>query len=280
MPFARIDDIDIDYRWRGPTPEEAPTLVLLHEGLGCHEFWRGWMDRLVESTGCGVLAYSRYGYGQSTPRREPRDADYMRPEGERILPALLAELGVREHLCIGHSDGASVALLYAATQPQGLAGIALEAPHVFVEEVCLKGIHEAVEIYHSTDLPKKLARYHGEHTDAVFSAWADTWLAPWFRDWNIEYRLPLIQCPVSVIQGEDDEYATIAQVQAVASGVSGRCETHMLPDCKHTPHRDQAETVQALLIEFIRDCFAPHQSRNLDDVTDNREPLQQLSDKT
>jgi pimeloyl-ACP methyl ester carboxylesterase len=174
----------------------------------------------------------------------------MHREGEEMLPALLAALAIERPLLIGHSDGGSIALIFAGAFPEVPIGIAVLAPHEFVEDVTLAGIREARVAWQTTGLPQKLARYHHAQTGRVFSDWNDTWLSPDFRDWNIEAYLPNIRCPVLAIQGEDDEYATMRQIDAIAEQVPG-AQLLKLPECGHSPHRDQEDAVLAALTAFV-----------------------------
>ena len=248
MAMSRINicGAELDCDWLGPPPTEAPTLVFLHEGLGSIALWKEVPQRLVEETSCGVLVYSRQGYGHSSPLSGPRPVDYMHREAQRILPPLLNHFAVRRPVFIGHSDGASIALIFAGCFPEIPIGLVLEAPHVFVEDITITGIEEVRTTYRTTDLSKKLSRYHDD-VDAVFWAWNDIWLDPAFRSWNIEEYLPSIPCPVLQIQGRDDQYATYAQLDAIASGVTGRVETILLDDCAHGPHHEQPlATIEAI----------------------------------
>lgn len=248
-----IDGRRLETRWYAPARAGAPTIVLLHEGLGSIAHWRDWPARLAARTGCGVLAYSRLGYGGSDALRERRSVGYMHHEAEVVLPALLARTGVARPFLFGHSDGASIALIYAAAQPDAPRGLILEAPHIFVEDCSIAGIAAARQAYATTDLPARLARYHAD-PDGAFRGWNDIWLDPAFRTWNIEDRLPAIRCPVLLIQGTADEYGTTAQLDAIAAGV-GRTETLLLPG-GHAPHRDAPDRVLARTAAFIERTMA------------------------
>lgn len=242
----------LEYTWIDPAVEAAPTLVFLHEGLGCLSLWRDFPARLAAATGCGALIYSRAGYGGSAPIALPRSGDYLHREAG-VLREIIQQLGIHSSILVGHSDGASIALIYAANRPlPGLAGLILEAPHVFVEDITLQGLAAAAELYHTTDLRERLARHHGENTEAAFWGWNDTWRQPGFKDWNIEGLLRRIQAPILLVQGEEDEYGSVAQLQAIEQQSGGSVETLLLPDCGHTPHRDQPERVLAEMLEFIR----------------------------
>jgi pimeloyl-ACP methyl ester carboxylesterase len=235
----------------GPRP---PTLAFLHEGLGSLAQWRDFPARVVERTGHGALVYSRFGYGASDPVTLPRPLTYMHEEARDVLPLVLDAAGIGEVVLIGHSDGASIALMAAATDPR-VRGLVLEAPHVLVEDVSIASIAKAKEAYEHGDLRAGLAKYHA-HVDVAFRGWNDAWLDPDFRAWNLEQYLPSITVPVLVIQGVDDPYGTRAQVDAIARGTRDRVDTLMLPACGHAPHRDQAEATLDAMARFIASLSA------------------------
>jgi len=225
----------------------APTLVLLHEGLGSVALWKRFPGELAQATGCAVLAYSRFGYGKSDRMAEPRKVDYMHREALDVLPEVLDRLGIDDAVLVGHSDGASIALIHAGACP--VKGVVAMAPHVFVEDLTVRSIAEAGETFRTTDLPERLGRYHDDVV-STFRGWNDIWLHPDFRRWNIEECLPEIRCPVLLVQGKDDQYGTVAQVEAIARLVSGPVETLMLPDCAHSPHQEQKEATLEALARF------------------------------
>ncbi|WP_341911771.1 alpha/beta hydrolase [Ferrovibrio terrae] len=243
----------IEYRWvghRGSALHDAalPVLVFLHEGLGCVALWRDFPDQLAQATGLPALVYSRIGYGGSSPCVLPRPLTYMHEEGEAGLPALLAALGIQKHILVGHSDGASISLIYAGAKAHDdLLGVAVLAPHSFCEEVSVTSIRAADKAYADGELRTRLAKYHGDNVDCAFRGWCDAWLDPAFMHWNIEDYVARIMVPVLVIQGEDDEYGTVAQVDSIACHAKGGVETFLLPGCGHSPQRDQpAATLKAL----------------------------------
>jgi pimeloyl-ACP methyl ester carboxylesterase len=240
----------LEYRDLPAATADRPCLLLLHEGLGCVAMWRDFPDRLAAATGCRVVVWSRAGYGGSQAWPEPRRTDYLHREAQQALPELLAALAIERPLLIGHSDGASIALIFAGSFPAVPCGLAVIAPHIFVEELTLAGIRDARAAWQTTDLPKKLARYHHARTAQVFSDWHDTWLAPAFGDWNIAAYLTPIVCPVLAIQGEDDEYATMRQIDVIGERLPGT-RLLKLADCAHTPQRDQPAAVLAALGEFV-----------------------------
>jgi pimeloyl-ACP methyl ester carboxylesterase len=229
-----------------------PTLVFLHEGLGSVSLWRDFPRRVATATGCPALAYSRQGYGRSDPVPLPRPLSSMHDEARGALPALLAAAGIEDAILIGHSDGASIAIIYAGGNGAKLRGLVLEAPHVFVEQVCVDSIAKVHEGYRASGLRERLARHHGANVDCAFYGWADSWLDPAFRNWNLEEFLPGIRVPILVIQGEDDEYGTLAQVERVCAQVAGPVERLVLPKCGHAPHRDQREAALAAIVGFVR----------------------------
>jgi pimeloyl-ACP methyl ester carboxylesterase len=259
--YVRTDDARL--RVRRITPacvgRHAAPLVLLHEGLGCIELWQDFPAQLCEATGRIGVVYDRRGYGGSTRLDGKWPPDYQETEAMVYLPAVLDHCGLSEAVLIGHSDGGSIALIAGATLGYRISGIITEAAHIFIEEITLAGIREAVSLFRDTDLGEKLARYHGENTEAAFFRWADTWLDPAFRGWNIEHFLHRIVCPLLVVQGADDEYATEAQVTGIASQVSGPVETLMVPRCMHIPHFQATKTVLRRMARFI-DSLPPTQA--------------------
>ena len=228
---------------------DTPVIVMLHEGLGSIAMWRDFPDRVAEATGCGVLVYSRYGHGKSQRLTEKRKIDFMHHEATVVLPELVAQFGIQRPTLLGHSDGGSIALIYAGTLPDQVRGLILEAPHVFVEDEGLRSIAAVRTLYESSDLPHKLSRYH-EHADEMFRGWNDIWLDPQFREWNIEECLGAISCPTLVIQGEDDEYGTVAQVEAIQRRIP-ETQTLILPRCGHSPHRDQPKLTLDAISKFV-----------------------------
>jgi len=239
----------IEYRFVQPAGAGGIDLVMLHEGLGSVSMWRDFPEQLARATGCRTLAYSRRGYGRSSPLDAPRRVDYMHEEARVWLPALLNGLGVREPVLFGHSDGASIALIHAATLESEVAGIIALAPHVKVEDITVRSIDAARTAYLETDLRARLSRHHGD-VDSVFWGWNRIWLDPAFRAWNIENLLPSIRCPILAIQGEDDEYGTLEQIASVARAAPD-AKLLALAACRHSPHRDQPQAVLAAAKEFV-----------------------------
>jgi pimeloyl-ACP methyl ester carboxylesterase len=235
-------------RWRPAGAVALPPIVMLHEGLGSVALWKEFPRDVAERTGHEVIAYSRYGYGRSDPLQGRRDVDYMHHEGERVLPALLDALGVPRPILLGHSDGASIALIFAGTHPSAVTALVLEAPHVFVEDLTVESIAGAKVAFETTDLEAKLARYHADAA-GTFRGWNDIWLDPRFRSWNIESYLESVDVPVLLVQGRNDEYGTLAQVEAIASRTNARIA--LLDRCGHSPHRDQGAATLEAITSFV-----------------------------
>lgn len=250
--FLSVTGQRLEYAWWGPRPGAGPTLVFLHEGLGCLDLWRDFPRQLSEATGLGAFAYSRLGYGRSDPVQLPRPLSYMHDEAA-LLPEVLVAARITEPLLVGHSDGASIAIIYAGsgTRPP-VRALILEAPHVFAEEFGLNTIAQMAGQFRTTDLPKKLARYHGDNLHGAFWGWNRAWLEPDFRSWNIEKYLPRIRAPILVLQGLDDRFGTANQVTAIQRKAGGPVEVQMLGACGHSPHRDQPRTVLESMGAFAR----------------------------
>jgi pimeloyl-ACP methyl ester carboxylesterase len=244
-----VDGKRLETLWIQPQQPGRSTLVVLHEGLGSIAMWKDFPAQLATRTGCGVLVYSRYGHGSSDKLMEKRPVRFMHREGEVVLPELLGKLGIERPVLVGHSDGGSISLIFAGKYPDAVSGLILEAPHVFVEDRSIASITQAKVMYETTDFPQRLSRYHA-NVDVTFWGWNDIWLDPEFRSWNIEEYLPSITCPVLCIQGEEDEYGTIAQVEAIKAAAP-QTEILMLANCKHSPHRDQAEKTLDAMAEFV-----------------------------
>jgi len=230
---------------------QKPTLVFLHEGLGCIELWRDFPHAVCAATGCVGVVYDRKGYGGSDPYGGPWPLDYLLKESGVYLPGLLKNCDLEHAVLIGHSDGGTIGLLTAAGNSSRVCGVITEAAHIFVETVTLEGIRNAIDAYETGDLKTRLARYHGENTENVFRRWEDRWLSPDFFDWNIEAYLPKITCPLLVLQGENDEYGTTAQLQGIAGGVSGPVEAKLVSGCGHVPHVQARKVVLGEMIRFI-----------------------------
>jgi len=249
--FVTVDGKRLETLLIAARKENLPTIVMLHEGLGSTALWKDFPHAVAQQTGCGVLVYSRYGHGNSDRLLEKRPVTFMHHEGEVVLPELLGIFGIEHPILFGHSDGASIALIYAGKFPESPQALILEAPHVFVEDLSVASITAAKVNFQNTDFRQKLARYH-THVDETFWGWNDIWLDPEFRAWNIESYLDPIRCPILCIQGEQDEYGTPAQVETIRSRVPGT-EIVMLADCKHSPHRDQREKTLEAVGRFVKE---------------------------
>lgn len=260
-PRLDVRGVRLEYVWTGPSPDDAPTLVFLHEGLGCAGLWKDFPERAADATGLGTMAYSRQGYGGSDPVKVPRPLTYMHDEGLDVLPAVLDAAGIRSAILVGHSDGGSIALINAGgVRDPRVRGAVTMAAHVFNEELSVRSIEAARAAYEEGGLRAQLARWHGDNVDCAFWGWNRAWLDPGFLEWNIEEFLPGIEIPCLVIQGEDDQYGTIKQVEAIERGLSGPVERLMLPDCRHAVYRDQPEATLDAIARFSARCLAPGES--------------------
>jgi pimeloyl-ACP methyl ester carboxylesterase len=249
--FLDLGDQQLEYTFIGPQASEKPTLVLLHEGLGCVGLWGDFPGKLAAKTECGVFVYSRAGYGQSSTIALPRPLTYMHVEAQQVLPRVLAAIGFQRGFLVGHSDGASIAAIYAGSANDArVQGITLVAPHFFTEEKGLTEIARAKTAYATGNLREKLSRWH-RHVDAAFLGWNGAWLDPDFRNWNLEEFLPRIRYPVQVIQGVKDQYGTDAQVKVVAEKCLSPVETVMLPGVQHSPHREAPDLTVAKIADFV-----------------------------
>jgi len=251
MPVVKAAGRSLSYEWIEGDGRARPTLIFLHEGLGSIRQWRDFPVKAVAATGCCALVYDRYGYGQSDVLEEPRrSVRFMHDEALAFLPDLRRKLGIDDAILVGHSDGASIALIHAGAGHQA-RGVAVMAPHVFIEPVCLASIEAATRTFETTDLPAKLGRYHRD-ARKTFYGWADVWTEENFKSWDIrgEY-LRNIRCPVLAIQGVADAYGTMAQLDDIARHVAGPCELLKLEACGHAPFRDQPETTLGAVTRFI-----------------------------
>lgn len=245
--------IQLHYQWINKKDNKDPILLFLHEGLGSIPQWKDFPEQLCAQLNMQGLIYERQGYGQSTPLKEKRDETYLERYALEELPAFIEAMNLRQELIlIGHSDGGSIALIYAGKHPRKIKGIVTEAAHVFVEDITLKGINPVVDLFEKGELKAKLQRYHGEETERIFYAWSDTWHEKRFRGWNVEHYLKGIDCPVLAIQGEEDEYGTMTQVDKIVSGVKGHAQKMMIPDCGHVPHFQAKTKVMEAMTSFIQ----------------------------
>ena len=246
----RVDGRGLETAWYGDESAHPP-IVLLHEGLGSVSMWHGFPAALAAHLHRRVFAYSRPGHGQSDIPAAPLTTRFMHDEAINRLPRMLDAAGIDRAVLFGHSDGGSIALIAATTSPERTEALVLEAPHVFVEDVSIRSIERMKAAYEQTDLRARLMKHHRD-VDAAFRGWNDVWLDPAFRAWNIEEYLPRVTCPVLLIQGEQDEYGTLGQIQAIASGVAGPVQQLILPDCGHSPHRDQPKKVLGAIDDFLQ----------------------------
>ena len=256
--FLRIGDSDLEYRMIGPMPDAAPTIVMLHEGLGSAALWGDFPDRLQEATGAGVLVYSRAGYGASSPVALPRPIDYMHREALDVLPKLLAQIGFRRGILVGHSDGASISAIYAGgVQDHRVRAIALIAPHFIVEDISVTSIAAIRTAYETTSLREKLARWH-THVDNAFYGWNGAWLDPEFRSWDISEYLAYIRVPVAIIQGADDQYGTIRQVEIAREECYCPVDVTIL-EAGHSPHREAPGATLNAISDFANAVLRTHE---------------------
>jgi pimeloyl-ACP methyl ester carboxylesterase len=259
--FAEIGGQRLEYRMIGPRPGAAPTLVMLHEGLGCVGLWGDFPDRLQQATGAGVFVYSRAGYGQSSPVPLPRPLSYMHDEAREILPGLLDAIGFQSGLLVGHSDGASIATIYAGShQVHHVQALVLIAPHFFTEDEGIASIVEAKQAYETTDLRAKFGRWHKD-PDNAFRGWNGAWLDPNFRKWDITEQLGYIRVPILIVQGEGDQYGTVRQIEVAQRNCYCPVEVVLLSGAKHSPQRETPAAALATISEFanrvLRDAAQP-----------------------
>ena len=250
----------IEAAWHGPAPHKAPTLILLHEGLGCVAMWRDFPAKLAERTGYGVLAYSRPGYGKSDPVALPRPLTYMHDEATEVLPAILDQAKIEKAILVGHSDGASIATIYCGgRQDFRVRGLVLMAPHFFCEDLSVESIAAAKQAYETTDLRQRLARYHGNNVDVAFWGWNQAWLHPDFRNWNITEFLPTLRVAMLIIQGRDDQYGTAAQIEAAQAKAHCPVDMLYLENCRHSPQIDQPGATLGAIADFAHRILAVHE---------------------
>jgi len=248
--FLRIGAAELEYRMIGPGPDDAPTIVMLHEGLGSAGLWGDFPDNLQATTGAGIFLYSRAGYGASTRVELPRPLDYMHIEAHKTLPELLDRISFRRGMLLGHSDGASIAAIYAgAHQDHRVQGVAMIAPHFIVEDISVTSIAAVKEAYETSDLRAKLARWH-QDVDNAFYGWNGAWLDPQFRDWDISEYLSYIRVPVAILQGADDQYGTMRQVEIAQAECYCPVDVTMLPGAGHSPHREAPAATLDAISEF------------------------------
>ena len=241
--------------WIGPPPTSAPTLVFLHEGLGSVSLWRDLPEAVCRQTGCGGLVYSRWGHGTSDGLDRPRSSRFMHEEALIALPRLLEAFEIQRPILIGHSDGGSIALIYAGSGLGTARALILEAPHVFVEDLTVNSIAQLPTRYENGDLRARLARHHGSNVDRLFRDWTRIWLSPEFRAWDIQEYLSAVRVPTLLIQGLQDDYGSRKQIDTIAAAMAGHAQALVLDQCGHTPHVDQRSVVETAMVEFVRSCM-------------------------
>jgi pimeloyl-ACP methyl ester carboxylesterase len=256
--FLTINGSDLEYRMIGPPPDRAPTIVMLHEGLGSAALWGDFPDMLQAATGAGVFVYSRAGYGASSQVTLPRPIDYMHVEALDVLPKLLDAIGFRRGLLVGHSDGASIAAIYGGgVQDHRVRAIALMAPHFIVEDVSVASIAEIKTAYETTNLREKLARWHN-NVDDVFYGWNRVWLDPTFRHWDISEYLAYIRVPVAIVQGANDQYGTLRQIEIAQDECYCPVDVTVLAGAGHFPHREAPDATLGVIAEFANAVLRTH----------------------
>ncbi|MBA4502594.1 alpha/beta fold hydrolase [Marinobacterium marinum] len=248
------DDVCLQLRWgRQPSGQGKPVILLLHEALGCIDMWKRFPELLAQATGLNVLIFERRGYGRSTAITLPRPDDYLLDEGEVWLPRLLDQLELEQVILFGHSDGGSIAQIGAASCPDQVVAMITLAAHIYVDHLTLDGIREAAERYRTTDLPERLARYHGERTDLIFRAWSETWLRPsCYENLDLKPQLSRIRCPALIMQGDRDEYGVPEQVTDACAVIGDHAEACFIDDCGHVPHLEKPQEVLAQTVDFLR----------------------------
>ena len=261
--FLDLPPLRLEYRMIGPRPDAAPTIVMLHEGLGSTALWGAFPEKLAAATGAGVFVYSRAGYGQSSPGQLPRTVRFMHEEARNVLPLVLGAIGFQRGILLGHSDGASIAAIYAGSvQDHRVRGLVLIAPHFFIEEMGLAEIRRARDAFAAGPLREKLKRWHAD-VDCAFRSWSEPWLDPEFKKWDITEALGYIRVPLFIVQGEHDQYGTLRQLEAAERECTCPVETAVLPGIRHDPPREAPERTLAVVSEFINRLFREHGEADL-----------------
>ncbi len=252
--YTKIDSVNIHFEFLNKSllQEGRPLLVFLHEGLGSIEQWKDFPAMLCEKTNCPALLCDREGHGKSDELKNPRGWDFMHIQAQKALPDLFKQLEIEKYnkILIGHSDGGSIAIIHAGSFPENIIGIITEASHQFIEDISVQGIREAVKQFEEGKLKDLLYKYHGEKTDSMFHGWADTWLQPEFRKWNIEEYAKQIKIPFLAIQGQEDQYGSVAQLESIKK-YSPRADINHIPNCGHIPHLQAKEIVLNIIVSFI-----------------------------
>lgn len=256
--FVDIGDMRLEYRFLGPRPQAAPTIVLLHEGLGSVDLWGSFAEKLAAATGAGIFSYSRAGYGRSSPSKLPRPVSFMHEEARLVLPRVLDALDFRRGLLLGHSDGASIATIYAGSiQDHRVRGLVLIAPHFVTEDVGLAEIARAKAAFEQGSLRAKLARTHAD-PDNAFHNWCDPWLDPEFRNFDLTDELAHIRVPILIVQGEDDQYGTVRQIELAQDECYCPVDAVLLPNTRHAPHREAPEPTLRAVADFCNRLLRDH----------------------
>ena len=257
--FMDIGDVRLEYAWHGPPPDARPTIVLLHEGLGCVSRWHDLPATLSERTGCGVLVYSRQGYGRSDPVELPRPLSFMDDEAAKVLPAILDHWNLQKVFLAGHSDGATISALYAGgVQDHRIRGVVLMAPHFYNEQACISSVLATRREYEHGDLKQRLARHQGDNVDCAFYGWSEPWTDPRFADWEMRDQLAHIRVPVLLIWGAKETFATFGQVEAAREACYCPLELVVLEDTVHWPHREQPEATVDAVCGFVSHLMNVH----------------------
>jgi pimeloyl-ACP methyl ester carboxylesterase len=256
--FLDLPPLRLEYRMIGPRPDAAPTIVMLHEGLGSVGLWGPFPEQLASATGAGVFVYSRAGYGRSSPCKLPRSIDFMNEEAREVLPRVLGAMDFQRGILFGHSDGASIATIYAGSvQDHRVRGLVLMAPHFFTEEIGLAAIRRTREEFAAGALREKLKRWHSD-VDCAFRSWNEPWLNPGFENWDITEALGYVRVPILIVQGADDQYGTLRQIEAAKQECYCPVETVVLPGARHSPYRDKPEATLAAVADFINRLLRDH----------------------
>lgn len=249
--FLKLATRKIEIQWHQTGQKDHPTLIFLHEGIGCVEMWKDFPRKVSQETGCPVLVFSRFGYGNSDLYPNPWKINFMHKEALRILPEIIKETQIKNYILIGHSDGGSIAIIFAGgPHSKGLKGVITEAAHVFCEPITINCIQQAKINYEQHTLRQGLKKYHGKNTENAFRGWNDVWLNPTFINWNIEKYLSRIKVPLLAIQGKDDQYGTEKQIESIKSHVN-HAKTYLIDDCRHSPHLEQPEKILNIMTQFI-----------------------------
>jgi pimeloyl-ACP methyl ester carboxylesterase len=262
-----LDGLSIESAWFGPAPSEAPTIVMMHEGLGSVSTWRDFPERLAKATRSGVLVFSRIGYGRSSDATLPRPLDYLHREATEILPKILAKIGFQRGILLGHSDGGSIAAIYAGSvQDHRVRGLVLIEPHFFVEEMNLEAIRQIAKDFETTGLRARLQRHHND-ADKTFRGWLNMWLDPRFKSFDIADELRHIRVPVLIVKGENDPYGSIAQIRVAENECYCPVESTVIPNARHSPHHEQPEQTLESIASFVNHVLWSHGEANLQKIS-------------